>query len=76
MPSHHIDREAAHVSRYTDDLKTFACRAVVTSLAIACAVGLTATGYAAADAAERWLRGGIEEAMNVFNGVDLAEPLE
>lgn len=30
----------------------------------------------AADAAERWLRGGIEEAMNEFNGVDLAEPLE
>jgi len=30
----------------------------------------------AADAAERWLRGGIEEAMNEFNGVDLAEPPE
>jgi len=30
----------------------------------------------AADAAERWLRGGIDEAMNVFNGVDLAEPPE
>jgi PTH1 family peptidyl-tRNA hydrolase len=28
----------------------------------------------AADAAERWLREGIEEAMNTYNGLDLAEP--
>ena len=27
-----------------------------------------------ADAADRWLREGIEAAMNAFNGVDLAEP--
>jgi PTH1 family peptidyl-tRNA hydrolase len=28
----------------------------------------------AADAVERWLADGIDEAMNVFNGLDLAEP--
>lgn len=27
-----------------------------------------------ADAAERWLHGGVDEAMNVFNGLDPAEP--
>ena len=29
----------------------------------------------AADAAERWLRDGIDEAMNAFNGVDLDAPI-
>lgn len=29
----------------------------------------------AADAAERWLRGGIEEAMNTYNGLDLDTPV-
>ncbi len=28
----------------------------------------------AADAAERWLRDGLDEAMNAYNGLDLAEP--
>ena len=28
----------------------------------------------AADAAERWLRDGLEAAMNAYNGLDLAEP--
>ncbi len=29
---------------------------------------------AAADAAEHWLRDGVEDAMNAYNGLDLAEP--